>query len=307
MPLARTKEILLRAYQDGYAVGAFNFVNMEVLQAIVKAADQLKAPVIIQVTEGALEYAGLKVLAAMARIFANESAAQVALHLDHGHQIEVIRACIEEGFGSVMIDASHLPFEENVRLTKSVVDIAHAAGVAVEAELGRLMGVEDTVSVTERDAVLVNPELAAEFVRETHVDFLAPAVGTSHGAFKFKGEAHIDFERLRRVKELTGIPLVLHGASSIPPALLKEALDAGILIPEAKGVPAEEIRKAMELGIAKVNVDTDLRIGFVAALRQTLGSNPTLFDVRKLLGPAREKVARIVSQRIKELGSAGRI
>lgn len=307
MPLFPTKTILTRAYQEGYAVGAFNFVNMEVLQAILKAAEELRSPVIVQVTEGAITYAGLKTITAMAKALAQETDIPIALHLDHGLNIETIRSCIESGFTSVMIDASHMPYAENVAMTKRVVEMAHAAGVSVEAELGRLTGIEDTVSVSERDAVLVNPDEAAQFVSETNVDFLAPAVGTSHGAYKYKGKAHLDLGRLGQVKELTGIPLVLHGASSISPLLLKDALDAGILIADAKGIPSEEVEKAIKLGVAKVNVDTDLRIGFVSAIRQVLASNPASFDLRKILAPGREKVAQIVAERILALGSAQRI
>lgn len=304
MPLMPARNILEKAFRNGYAVGAFNFVNMEMAQAIISAADGLRAPVIIQVTEGAISYAGLSTLVSIVQTLTDNVEIPVSLHLDHGHDVKTIESCIRAGFTSVMIDASHLPFDENVSTTKKVVEIAHSAGVSVEAELGRLMGVEDTVSVDERDAVLVDPDEAARFVRETKVDSLAPAIGSSHGAFKYKGRARLDIDRLRRVREATGIPLVLHGASSISPKLLEEAIAAGMPIGEARGVPEDEVKKAIETGIAKVNVDTDLRIGFVSALRLVLAQNPAVFDLRKLLGPAREKVEQIIRERIESLGSA---
>ncbi len=307
MPLVPAKNILTRAYREGYAIGAFNFCNMETLQAIVQAADRLRAPVIIQATEGAISYAGLPTIVSMAKTLAEQTAVPVSLHLDHGHNIETIKACIRAGFTSVMIDASHLPYTENVALTKQVVEMAHPASVSVEAELGRLLGVEDTVSVAEREAVLVHPDEASRFVQETNVDSLAPAVGTSHGAFKYKGAAHLDLERLETVKKNTGIPLVLHGASSILPDLLREAVDAGIPVGEARGVPLEEIQKAIKLGVAKVNIDTDLRLGFVSTIRRILAEKPEIFDPRKILGPAREKVEQIITNRIKALGCANKV
>ncbi|MDQ7838195.1 MAG: class II fructose-1,6-bisphosphate aldolase [Thermodesulfobacteriota bacterium] len=307
MPLVPAKNILLKAYREGYAIGAFNFVNMEMLQAILQTANNLRAPVIIQASEGAISYAGLSTIVSMARTLAGEVDIPVALHLDHGHKLETIRACIQAGFTSVMIDASHLPYAENAALTRQVVEIARQSGVSVEAELGRLMGVEDTVSVAERDAVLVDPEEAGRFVRETDIDSLAPAVGTSHGAFKYKGAARLDLERLKKVKEKTGIPLVLHGASSIPADLLQEAIGSGIPIGEAKGVPLEEVQKAIKVGVAKVNIDTDLRLGFVSAMRRILAEKPETFDLRKILGPAREKVAQIIADRIQALGCADRV
>jgi fructose-bisphosphate aldolase class II len=307
MPLVPAKNILIKAYQVGYAIGAFNFVNMEMLQAILQTANNLRAPVIIQASEGAISYAGLSTIVSMATTLAGEVDIPVALHLDHGYKLEMIRSCIQAGFTSVMIDASHLPYTENAALTGQVVEIARQSGVSVEAELGRLMGVEDTVSVAERDAVFVDPDEAGRFVQETNVDSLAPAVGTSHGAFKYKGAARLDLERLKKVKEKTGIPLVLHGASSIPADLLQEAIDSGIPVGEAKGVPLEEVQKAIKLGVAKVNIDTDLRLGFVSAMRRTLAAKPETFDLRKILGPAREKVAQIIAGRIQALGCANRV
>lgn len=307
MPLVSAKNLLLRAYREGYAIGAFNFSNMEMLQAILQAARDLRSPVIIQATEGAIAYAGLSTIISMAKTLAEEAGVPVALHLDHGQQMETIKACIRSGFTSVMIDASHRPYSENVAQTREVVEMAHRFGVSVEAELGRLIGVEDTVSVTEREAVLVDPEEAGRFVQETAVDFLAPAIGTSHGAFKYKGTASLDLERLKKVNQKVGIPLVLHGASSLTPALLQEAIGAGIPVEKAKGVPLEEIQKAIKLGIAKVNIDTDLRLGFVTSIRRILAEKPEVFDLRKILGPAREKVVQIVADRIQALGCANRV
>ncbi|MFH1148695.1 MAG: class II fructose-1,6-bisphosphate aldolase [Pseudomonadota bacterium] len=304
MPIMPARDILEKAFRNGYAVGAFNFVNMEMAQAIIGAANNLHAPVIIQVTEGAISYAGLSTLVAMVGALTDSVDIPVSLHLDHGHDVQTIESCIRAGFTSVMIDASHLPFDENVSITRKVVEMAHSAGVSVEAELGRLEGVEDTVSVNERDAVLVDPGEAARFARETNVDSLAPAIGSSHGAFKYKGRARLDIDRLKKVREATGVPLVLHGASSISPELLEEAMAAGMPIGDARGVPEDEIKKAIESGIAKVNVDTDLRIGFVSALRRALAKDPAAFDLRKILGPARERVMQIVKERIESLGSA---
>jgi len=306
MALASTREMLLRAQRDGYAIGAFNINDMEILQGVIRGCVQTQAPVIVAVTEGAIRYAGLEYLVAMVRVAAEEVDLPVALHLDHGRDLGLIRRCIESGFSSVMIDASHLPYEENVRITKQVVEMAHPAGVAVEAELGRLKGVEDMVSVREREATLTDPEEAERFVEETEVDFLAPAVGTSHGAFKFRGKPKLDIERLEEIRSRVGVPLVLHGASSVPRWLLDLLNTYGGDLKEAKGVPPDQLREAIAAGVAKVNTDTDLRLAFTAAVRKVLHESPDVFDPRKILGPARDLIAQVVAEKNRLFGSAGR-
>jgi fructose-bisphosphate aldolase class II len=306
MALVSGKEILQKANKGGYAVGAFNFVNMEIADAILSAAADENAPVIIACSEGAVKYAGFDTLVALARVGAMSRKIPFALHLDHGKDMKLIQHCIEGGFTSVMIDASHEQFDKNVEITKQVVDWAKARGISVEAELGKLKGVEDNVSVAERDAILVNPAEAESFVKRTGVDSLAPAVGTSHGAFKFKGEAKLDIERLAKVKQLTGIPLVLHGASNLPADIVEMVTKFGGKVAGAKGVPDEELAKAIKAGINKVNVDTDLRMGFLGGMRKALVEHPEEIDLRKILGPGKDVVYKLVRDRIKILGSSGK-
>lgn len=306
MPLVTGKEILDKANSEGYAVGAFNINNMEILQGIIKAAEEMEAPVIIATSEGAIKYAGIEYLIAMVKTCTNVVDIPIALHLDHGRDLEVIKACIDKGYTSIMIDASHLPLEENIKETKKVVDLAYSQGISVEAELGRLKGIEDTISVEERDAILIDPEEAKSFVESTQVDFLAPAIGTSHGAFKFKGEARLDFKRLEKVKQLTGIPLVLHGASGVPQWILDKVSSYGGKVSGAKGVPDEAITQAISLGINKINIDTDLRLALVGAIRQVLQETPKEFDPRKILGPARDSIAKVVTEKIELLGCKGK-
>jgi fructose-bisphosphate aldolase class II len=304
--LVTGKEILDKANAEGYAVGAFNINNMEILQAIMSAAEEENSPVMIAVSEGAIKYAGIEYITAMVKTAANKTNIPIALHLDHGKDFKVILQCIQHGFTSLMIDASRLPLEKNIEETKRVVEVAHPCGISVEAELGRLQGIEDNVSVVERDAVLVNPKEAQFFVEETKVDFLAPAIGTSHGAFKFKGEPKLDFERLKETKRLIGIPLVLHGASNVPKDVFEKATKFGAKIAGAKGVPIEQIKESISLGINKVNVDTDLRLALTAAIREVFVTSPEQFDPRKILGPARDAMKQVVKERIKILGSANK-
>lgn len=312
MPYVRsTKEILEKASKEGYAVGAFNFNNLEFLQAILAAAEEEKAPVIVATSEGAIKYigrgnieAGAKLAVEMVKTLAEKVSVPVALHLDHGRDFNIIMAAIRAGYSSVMIDASHLPFEENLKETKRIVEIAHAVGIAVEAELGKLKGIED--NVVERESVLVDPEEARVFVKETSVDFLAPAIGTSHGAFKFKGEPVLDFERLKKVKENTGIPLVLHGASMVPQDMVELAKQYGAELSGAKGVPEDMLKKAIELGINKINIDTDLRITFVAYMRKVFAENKSEIDPRKIFDPVFAKVKEIVKERMRIFGSSGK-
>ncbi len=298
MSLVPGRELLSEAARAGRAVGAFNFNNLEFLQAIVAAADAARAPVFLATSEGAVKYAGLDNIVALARAAARSAGVPLCLHLDHGRDLDLIRACIAAGYTSVMVDGSHLPYAENVALTRAVVSAARPSGVSVEAELGRLTGVEDNVSVAERDAVLVNPDEAARFAAETGIDSLAPAIGTSHGAFKFKGEPRLDFDRLAAVRRLTGLPLVLHGASSVPADIIEKCRRYGLEVPGARGVPEPDTVRAIELGVCKVNVDTDLRLAFAAEVRRIFAERPAEFDPRHYLGPARDAVREMVLRRI---------
>ena len=311
MPYVTTKEILEKANKEFYAVGAFNINNLEFLQAIIEAAQEKKSPVIIETSQGAIKYAGdgdifrgAKIFVDMVRNFAASVDVPVSLHLDHGKDLKYIIAAIKAGYTSVMIDASDKPFEENLKITKEVVKIAHLAGVSVEAELGKLAGIEDEAVSAEN--VLVNPDEAKIFVEQTEVDFLAPAIGTSHGAFKFKGEAKIDFERLKKVKELTKIPLVLHGASSVIVEFKELAEKYGADFSGAKGVPADVLKEAVKFGINKVNTDTDLRMAFVAGLREYLTNNSKELDPRKFFKHAKAYIKKAVMDRMDVLGSSGK-
>ncbi len=304
MGLVNLHAVLAKAQKQGYAVGAFNFVNMEMLQGIIDAAVEAHAPVILQTTEGAIEYAGIGYLAALARTAAATAGIDVVLHLDHGKHLETVVQALRHGYTSVMMDASDRLYDENLSLTQQVVRIAHMAGVSVEAELGRLKGIEDTVSVGDAQATLVDPAQAQDFVRQTGVDALAPAIGTSHGAFKFKGTPRLDFERLGQVAHLTGIPLVLHGASSVPAGIVNKANDYGAAIKGAAGVPDDIMRQAIRGGICKINTDTDLRLSFTAGIREELTKHPEGFDLRHILGPARDAVKAMVLNRIEVFGCA---
>ncbi|MGQ9705525.1 MAG: class II fructose-1,6-bisphosphate aldolase [bacterium] len=307
MPLVSAKDILEKAKREHYAVGAFNINNMEILQGIMSACKKASSPVIIGVSEGAISYAGFNYIVLMVKTAVNESLLPVALHLDHGKNIDTIAKCINGGFTSIMIDGSHLNFEENIKITKEVVQLAKPKGISVEGELGRLVGVEDMVSVDEKEAILTDPEAAEEFVKKTDVDFLAVAIGTSHGAYKFKGEPKIDIDRLRQIKERVDIPLVLHGASSVPKWVLERATKYGAKLTGAKGVPEEAIKEAIVNGICKVNIDTDIRLALIGAIREVLTESPEEFDPRKYLGPAREAVEKVVLEKLEMLNSKGKI
>ena len=306
MSLVPGKDLLVAAGARGHAVGAFNFSNLEFLQAIVGAADARQTPVFLATSEGAISYAGIECIVAMARAAAETTKVPLCLHLDHGRDLALIRRCITAGYTSVMIDASSLPIEENIRQTREVVEVAHAAGVSVEAELGRLVGREDAVIVAEREAMLVDPAEAARFVAETGVDSLAPAIGTAHGAFKFKGEPRLDFGRLEKVRQITdGLPLVLHGASSVSPELIEKCERYGLDVKGARGVPEQDLVRAIKLGVNKVNVDTDLRLAFAAEVRRAFSEQPKEFDPRHYLGRARDAVRELVAQKIELFGPAG--
>ena len=306
--LLQGNEILQKAHKEFYGVGAFNFVNYEMLRAIFEAAHEASSPIFIQASEGAIKYMGIDMVVGMAKTMAKSYPhIPVALHLDHGTSFNSCKNAIEAGFTSVMIDASHHEFEENLEMTKQVVEFAHQRGVSVEAELGRLMGIEDNISVDEKDAVLVNPKEAEIFVKESGVDYLAPAIGTSHGAFKFKGEPKLDFERLQEVKRLTNIPLVLHGASAIPEYVRESFLSTGGDLKGSKGVPFDFLQESVKGGINKVNTDTDLRIAFMAEVRKVANNDPTQFDLRKFFSPGIEAMKKVIVERMHILGSAGKI
>jgi len=308
MKLVTTKEMFKKAYEEGYAIGAFNVNNMEILQGIAEAVEEERAPLIIQVSKGARKYARHEYLIKLVEAMLETITVPVALHLDHGEDFEICKKCIDGGFTSVMIDGSKLPFAENVKLTKQVVEYAHDHGVVVEAELGRLAGVEDNISVAEKDAIFTQPEQAAEFVEKTKCDSLAIAIGTSHGAYKFKGEPKLDFERLKAIEKLLpGYPLVLHGASTVIPEFVELCNKYGGNLPGAKGVPEEMIAQAAKGGICKVNIDTDLRLAMTGTIRKCFHDNPENFDPRKYLGPARSAIKEMVKRKVRILGCAGKV
>ncbi len=305
MPLTSPSEMFQQAYSGGYAIGAFNVNNMEIVQGIASAAEKEKSPIILQVSAGARRYAGQTYIVKLVEAALEESDLPVCLHLDHGQDFDICKQVIDAGFTSVMIDGSHHPFEENIRVTREVVDYAHERGVWVEAELGQLAGVEDDVSAEEN--VFTNPDEAAEFVERSGCDSLAVAIGTSHGAYKFKGEPKIDLDRLERIsKTLPGYPLVLHGASSVLPEFVDMANKYGGEIEGAKGVPEETLLRAARSGVCKINIDTDIRLAVTATLRKELAENPANFDPRKYLKPARESVEYVVQHKMRHvLGSSG--
>lgn len=283
MSFVTLKEVLKEAEKGCYAVGAFNANNLEIVQAIIAAAEAENSPVILQASQGAISYAGLDYIVAMVKTAAEKSNVPVVLHLDHGKDFDEIMRCIRSGFSSVMVDGSSLPLEENIELTNRVIDVAGAVGVSVEAELGKIGGTEDNVSVSEREAAMTDPEEAVRFVQATAIDALAIAIGTAHG--QYKGEPKLDFERLEKIKQLVDVPIVLHGSS---------------------GVLDEDIKKAIGLGIRKVNIDTNLREAFVYKMREVMAAKPSEIDPRKILGPARDVLTEVVREKIRLFGSSGR-
>ena len=299
MPLVTTKEMFEKAYKGGYAIGAFNVNNMELVQGIVEAGKETQAPLILQVSSGARKYAKHVYLVHLVQAAIEDTDLPIALHLDHGDSFELCKDCIDGGFTSVMIDASHYPFEENIALTRKVVEYAHDHGVVVEAELGRLAGIEDAVNVSDADAAFTRPDEVEEFVSRTGVDSLAIAIGTSHGAYKFKGEAHLRFDILQEVgKRLPNFPIVLHGASSVMPEYVEMINQYGGAMPGAQGVPEDLLRKAASMAVCKINIDSDLRLAVTAAIRKHLMENPSHFDPRQYLAPAREAVKEVVAHKI---------
>lgn len=309
MPLVTSTELFKKAYEGQYAIGAFNVNNMEIIQGIVDAAKEEQAPLILQVSAGARKYAKHIYLIKLIEAALEDSGLPICLHLDHGEDFEICKSCIDGGFSSVMIDGSRLPFEENIALTKKVVEYAHAHGVVVEGELGKLAGVEDAVNVSAKDATYTDPDQAVEFVKRTGVDSLAIAIGTSHGAYKFKGEPSLDFARLETItKLLPDFPLVLHGASTVLPEFVKKCNDFGGQIGGAQGVPEAMLLQASKLGVCKINIDTDLRLAMTASIREHLINNPSDFDPRQYLKPAREAIKNMVQHKIRHvLNSSGRL
>ncbi len=299
MPLVTTKEMFKKAYEGGYAIGAFNVNNMELVQGIVEAGMENRAPLILQVSAGARKYAKHNYLVHLVQAAVEESDIPIALHLDHGDGFDICKACVDGGFTSVMIDASKYSFEENIEVTRRVVDYAHERGVVVEAELGKLAGVEDDVNVAPEDSCYTHPDEVQEFVSRTGVDSLAIAIGTSHGAFKFKGTPRLRFDILEEVgRRLPGFPIVLHGASSVMPEYVKIIEQYGGEMPGAQGVPEDLLRKAASMAVCKINIDSDLRLAVTAAVRKHLYEYPTHFDPRQYLAPARDAVREVVSHKI---------
>ena len=309
MPLVTTKAMFEKSMKEKFAIGAFNVNNMELVQGIVEAAAEQNSPVILQASSSAIKYAGIDYLMAMVKVAAEEHPnIPIAIHLDHGPDFETCKMCVDNGFTSVMFDGSKYDFEENVRLTKEVVDYAHSKGVVVEAELGKLAGIEDDVNVSASDAMYTDPSQAEEFVKRTGCDSLAIAIGTSHGAYKFKGEAKLRFDILKQIKErIPNTPIVLHGASTVIPELVNMCNQYGGNIPGAKGVPDEMLHEASISGFSKINVDTDLRLAMTGAIRKVFAEDPSAFDPRKYLKPARDLIKETVTHKMRDVfGSANK-
>ncbi|MEG1965574.1 MAG: class II fructose-1,6-bisphosphate aldolase [Oscillospiraceae bacterium] len=281
--LVTLKEILSDAHKKGYAVGAFNINNMEIIQALVEAAEEENSPIILQTSEGAIKYAGMEYLQAIVAIAAKNTKVPVCLHLDHGTSFDVMMKCMASGWTSIMYDGSHHTLDQNIKETSEIVKIAHALGISVEAELGRLSGIEDNISVEEKDSIYTNPDEAVQFVRETNVDALAIAIGTAHG--KYKGEPKLDYERLDKIKKLLNMPIVLHGAS---------------------GLTEEQITKAVSLGVNKINIDTDIRQAFTDGVHQCFENKPNEYDPRKIIIPAKEMMKKVAIGKMKMFGSTGK-
>lgn len=307
MPLVTSRELFKKALAGHYALGAFNVNDMEIIQGIVEGAVEERAPLILQFSAGARKYARHEYLIKLVEAAVETCNLPIVLHLDHGEDFAICKACVDGGFTSVMIDGSKHPFEENIALTRQVVDYAHPRGVTVEAELGKLAGVEDNIAVSEKDAIFTNPRQAAEFVERSGCDSLAVAIGTSHGAYKFKGEPQLDFERLEEIQErLPDFPLVLHGASSVPKDLVDFCNRYGGKLVGSRGVPEEMISRAAKMNVCKVNIDTDIRLAITGTIRKCFAEDPSNFDPRHYLGPAREAIKEVVRRKIRILGCGGK-
>ncbi len=309
MPLVTSTEMFKKAYEGHYAVGAFNVNNMEIIQGIVAAAQQEKSPLILQVSAGARKYANHIYLMKLVEAAIEDTGLPICLHLDHGEDFDICKACVDGGVPSVMLDGSKQPIEENIEMTRRVVEYAHERGVVVEAELGRLAGVEDAVKVNTKDATYTDPDQAVEFVERTGCDSLAIAIGTSHGAYKFKGKPELDFARLEKITNLLpGYPLVLHGASTVIPSFVEECNKYGGKLDGAQGVPEDMLLQAGKFGVCKINIDTDLRLAMTASIRKHLVENPSDFDPRQYLKPARQAIQDMVAHKMRDvLNSSNRL
>jgi len=303
--LVAAKSLLVKARAKRYAVPAFNINNLEILKSVMTAAVELKSPVIIQTSEGAIQYAGLDYLLVMVRVAA-QAKIPIALHLDHGKDLALIKQVIKRGYTSIMFDGSRLPLAKNIAITKKVVGWARPAGVSVEAEIGVLAGIEDLVSASQRDAALTDPEEAVRFANLTGCDSLAVAIGTAHGAYKFHGKCHLDIPRLERIAKLVRLPLVLHGASGVLEDVVKMAEHYGAKLGRARGVMDMDIKQAIKRGVAKVNIDTDLRLAFTAGIREAVADMPKVIDPRELMHPANLLMTEVAKRKMKLFGSAGR-
>ncbi|OLV19411.1 class II fructose-1,6-bisphosphate aldolase [Deinococcus marmoris] len=303
--LVTGNDILISARAGKYGVGSFNTNNMEITEAIIHTAERLRSPVMVQMSEGAIKYGGQD-LANIVIDLAKRATVPVALHLDHGSSYESALNAIRMGFTSVMIDASHSDFEGNVRETRRVVEAAHAMGISVEAEIGRLGGIEEHIVVDEKDAFLTDPDEAVRFIEQTGTDYLAIAIGTSHGAFKGKGRPYIDHARIEKIASMTGIPLVAHGSSGVPQEIVERFRAAGGEIGDAAGIADEDLQRATQFGIAKVNVDTDLRLASTVGIREVLQATPKEFDPRKIFGRARDVMSQVIEHKMGVLGSVGK-
>ena len=299
MPLVTTKEMFKKAYEGGYAIGAFNVNNMEIVQAITEGAQEVKSPIILQVSAGARKYAKHEYLMKLVEAAVNDTEIPIALHLDHGDSFEICKSCIDGGFTSVMSDGSKYSFQENIELTKKVVDYAHERGVVVEAELGKLAGIEDDVNVSAEDSCYTNPNEVEEFVSKTGVDSLAIAIGTSHGAFKFTGEAKLRFDILAEIeKRIPQFPIVLHGASSVMQEYVKMINEFGGNMPGAQGVPEDMLRQAAKSAVCKINIDSDIRLVMTGTIRKYMAEHPDHFDPRQYLKVARDNIKELVKHKI---------
>ncbi|NLO47366.1 MAG: class II fructose-1,6-bisphosphate aldolase [Clostridiales bacterium] len=301
MPIVTSTEMFKKAYEGGYAIGAFNVNNMEIIQGITEAAAETKSPLILQVSAGARKYAKHVYLMKLIEAAESDTGLPICIHLDHGETFEVCKACVDGGFTSVMIDGSKHSFEDNIKLTRQVVEYAHAHGVVVEGELGRLSGVEDDINVAAEDSSYTNPEEVEEFVRSTSVDSLAIAIGTSHGAYKFKPgqKPQLRFDILEEIsRRLPGFPIVLHGASSVVPEYVQMINDNGGNMPDAIGVPEDMLRKAASMAVCKINIDSDLRLAMTGTIRRYLSENPSHFDPRQYLSPARQNIKELVRHKL---------
>ena len=299
MPIVTSTEMMKKAYEGGYSIGAFNVNNMEIIQGITEAAMEENAPLILQVSAGARKYAKHVYLMKLIEAAVEDTGLPICVHLDHGDDFDICKSCIDGGFTSVMIDGSSRSFEDNIAVTKQVVDYAHDKGVVVEGELGKLAGIEDDVNVSAEDASYTDPDQVQEFVERTGVDSLAIAIGTSHGAFKFTGEAKLRFDILEEIQNrLPGFPIVLHGASSVMPEYVEKINMYGGSMPGAKGVPEDMLRHAAEMAVCKINIDSDLRLGLTAAIREHFAKNPADFDPRQYLSPARSAIKEVVKHKL---------